>query len=145
MPLNDKVTIIQGDVFEYRFPKGTKFDTIYFDIWGYVNKDIYQEMKRLKLSYRKYKVSSRENPYAFMGCWAEWGGQTEGDFSRMATIVLKNGQTLQDDGKPGWNLGNKEEIEDCPRKRVFTITPTVSRLLKFTIMRLNELTNRGLA
>jgi 16S rRNA A1518/A1519 N6-dimethyltransferase RsmA/KsgA/DIM1 with predicted DNA glycosylase/AP lyase activity len=29
LPLNDKVTIIKGDVFDYQFPNGTKFDTIY--------------------------------------------------------------------------------------------------------------------
>jgi len=72
LPLNDKVKIIQGDVFEYDFPKGTKFDTIYFDIWNYTNSDVYEEMKFLKKKYRKYKRSSKENPNVYMSCWAEY-------------------------------------------------------------------------
>lgn len=72
LPLNDKVKIIQGDVFEYEFPKGTKFDTIYFDIWNYVNSDVYEEMKELKKKYRKHKRMSKENPNVYMGCWAEY-------------------------------------------------------------------------
>jgi len=73
LSLNEKVKIIQGDVFEYEFPKGTKFDTIYFDIWNYVNSDIYEkEMKLLKKKYRKYKRSSKENPNVFVKCWAEY-------------------------------------------------------------------------
>jgi len=72
LPLNEKVNIIQGDVFDYQFPRGTKFDTIYFDVWSYINSDIYQEMRELKKLYRKYKVSPKENPDAWMGCWAEW-------------------------------------------------------------------------
>lgn len=72
LPLNDKVTIIQGDVFDYEFPKGTKFDTIYFDIWDYINSDVYEEMKLLKKKYRKYKRMSKENQNVYMGCWAEY-------------------------------------------------------------------------
>lgn len=71
--LNDKVKIIQGDVFEHEFPKGTKFDTIYFDIWNYVNSDVYKnEMQLLKKKYRKYRQQSKINPNAFMSCWAEY-------------------------------------------------------------------------
>jgi len=72
LPINDKVKIIQGDVFEYEFPKGTKFDTIYFDIWSYISSDQYEEMKILKKKYRKYKRNSKENPKVFMSCWAEY-------------------------------------------------------------------------
>lgn len=72
LPLNDKVKILKGDVFGYQFPKGTKFDTLYFDVWSYINADIYTEMQQLKKLYRKYKVFSTVNPNAFMGCWAEW-------------------------------------------------------------------------
>ena len=71
--LNEKVKIIQGDVFDYEFPKGTKFDTLYFDIWNYVNSDVYEkEMKVLKKKYRKYKRSLKDNPNAFIKCWAEY-------------------------------------------------------------------------
>lgn len=73
LPLNKKVKIIQGDVFEYEFPKGTKFDTIYFDIWSWISDDIYNdEMKLLKKKYRKYRRLSKENPNVFMACWAEY-------------------------------------------------------------------------
>jgi spermidine synthase len=72
LPLNDKVKIIQGDVFDYQFPKGTKFDCIYFDIWNYVNSDVYEEMKELKKKYRKYKKSKKDNPNVYISCWAEY-------------------------------------------------------------------------
>jgi len=71
--LNEKAKIIQGDVFDYEFSKGTKFDTLYFDIWNYVNSDVYEnEMKILKKKYRKYKRSLKDNPNAFIKCWAEY-------------------------------------------------------------------------
>jgi len=70
LPLNSKVNIIQGDVFEYEFPKGTKFDTIYFDIWNYVNSDVYKEMQILRKKYRKYKRFKTENPNVYINCWA---------------------------------------------------------------------------
>lgn len=72
LPLNDKVTIIQGDVYEHTFPKGTKFNCIYFDIWNYVNSEVYQEMKKLKRKYLKYKRTLAEDPNAFIKCWAEY-------------------------------------------------------------------------
>jgi spermidine synthase len=76
LPLNEKVKIIQGDVFEYEFARGTKFDTIYFDIWNYVNEDVYEEMKTLKKKYRKYRRSTTENPNFYMACWAEYEAKT---------------------------------------------------------------------
>jgi hypothetical protein len=72
LPLNNKVKIINGDVFEYEFSKGTKFDTIYFDIWNYVNEDVYKEMAQLRKKYRKYKKFKTENPNVYMACWAEY-------------------------------------------------------------------------
>lgn len=72
LPINNKVKVIQGDIFTYEFPKGTKFDTIYFDIWNYINSDIYEEMKLLKKKYRKNLRSKKDNPNAFMSCWAEY-------------------------------------------------------------------------
>jgi predicted membrane-bound spermidine synthase len=72
LPLNDKVKIIQGDVFDYEFSKGTKFDCIYFDIWNYTNSDVYEEMKRLKKKYQKYKRSKKDNPNVYIACWAEY-------------------------------------------------------------------------
>lgn len=72
LPLNKKVKIIKGDVFNYKFPKDTKFDSIYFDIWNNINSDIYEnEMKLLKSRYRKYKVLNADNSNSFISCWAE--------------------------------------------------------------------------
>lgn len=76
LPLNDKVKIIQSDIFENKFPKGTKFDTIYFDIWNYVNEDVYEEMKELKKSYRRCLRSKKDNPNSWIGCWAEYEAKT---------------------------------------------------------------------
>lgn len=72
LPLNEKVKIIQGDVFDYEFTKGTKFDCLYFDIWNYVNSDVYKEMQLLKKKYRKFKRSPKDNPSSFIKCWAEY-------------------------------------------------------------------------
>lgn len=72
LPLNDKVKIVEGDVFAYTFERGTKFDCLYFDIWNYVNSDVYEEMKKLKNRYRKHKKTLAESPNAFIKCWAEY-------------------------------------------------------------------------
>lgn len=71
LELKNKVKIIHGDILENSFPRGTKFDTIYFDIWNYINSDVYEEMKALKKNYRRCLRSKKENPNAWMGCWAE--------------------------------------------------------------------------
>jgi hypothetical protein len=72
LPFNDKVKVMQGDIFDYKFEKGAKFDVIYFDIWNYVNSDVYEEMKELKKKYRKYLRAKKENPNSFIKCWAEY-------------------------------------------------------------------------
>lgn len=71
LSLNDKIKIVQGDIFENNFPRGTKFDTIYFDIWNYINSDIYEEMKELKKKYKRCLRSKKENSNSWIGCWAE--------------------------------------------------------------------------
>lgn len=77
LPLNNKVKIIHGDVFNHTFPKGTKFDSIYFDIWDWVNSDVWNnEMKPLKRKYQKYRRSLKENPNSFIKCWAEYQAKT---------------------------------------------------------------------
>jgi hypothetical protein len=76
LPLNDKVKIVQGDIFENNFPKGTKFDTIYFDIWNFINSDVYEEMKELKKMYRRCLRSKKDNPNSWIGCWAEHEAKT---------------------------------------------------------------------
>lgn len=77
LPLNDKVKIIHGDVFTYEHPKGTKFDSIYFDIWDWVNSEVWErEMKPLKRKYLKYRRPFKDNPNAFIKCWAEYQAKT---------------------------------------------------------------------
>lgn len=62
-----KVKIIQGDCFTHEFPKGQKFDTIYFDIWIDICSDNYEEQKKL---HRRYsKNLNRSNPNHFMDSW----------------------------------------------------------------------------
>ena len=48
-----KLKVIEGDVFDYEFPKTEKFDTIYFDIWPTISSDNVDEMKTLHKLYRK--------------------------------------------------------------------------------------------
>ena len=72
LPLNSKVKVIQGNIFEWVPSRGTKYDVIYFDIWNYVNSDVYEEMKILKNKFKGRLRSKKENPNRFMSCWAEW-------------------------------------------------------------------------
>lgn len=76
LPLNDKVKIINEDIFNNTFKRGTKFDTIYFDIWNFINSDVYEEMKELKKIYKRCLKSKKENPNSWMGCWAEQEAKT---------------------------------------------------------------------
>lgn len=75
LPLNDKVKIIQADVFTYK-PE-TKYDCIYMDIWSYVNCDVYEEMKQLKRKYGHYLKPKSDSPNRFNECWAEDYARTE--------------------------------------------------------------------
>ena len=53
---NDKLTIIQGDIYEWKPVKGTKYDTLYFDIWADSTTDKLEEMRKLHLRFKPYKV-----------------------------------------------------------------------------------------
>lgn len=69
LPLNDKVTVIHDDVYEWKPPRGKKYDTIWLDIWDNINSDIYKgEMLPLKNKYRRYLSKS---PNHWIKCWAE--------------------------------------------------------------------------
>lgn len=68
LPLNDKVTVIQGDVFEY-VPEDT-YNTIYLDIWNNANsRAVYEEQRPLRMRYRKYLVPKSEDPNRWIDCW----------------------------------------------------------------------------
>jgi len=67
LPLNGKASVICGDVFEWYPPKGTKYDTIYFDIWNDSGGDNYEDMK--KLNRRFARRLNRDNPDCWMSSW----------------------------------------------------------------------------
>ena len=68
LPLNEKVEVVNADVFEY-MPQ-EKFNTIYMDIWNYINTDVYRDsMKPLIVRYRKFLVPKQEDNNRFIDCW----------------------------------------------------------------------------
>lgn len=69
LPLNNKVTVIHDDVYEWKPQRGGKYDTIWLDIWDNINSDIYkEEMIPLKNKYRRYLSKSSQH---WIKCWAE--------------------------------------------------------------------------
>lgn len=50
------VTVVHDDIFEWLPEKGTKFDSIYFDIWPDVCSDDLEDDKLLRQRFRKYLV-----------------------------------------------------------------------------------------
>ena len=69
LKLNPKVNIICEDIYLSR-PE-ISFDCIYFDIWNYVNSDVYKDMLFLKDGFRRYLKPKAESPNRFIRCWAE--------------------------------------------------------------------------
>lgn len=71
LPLNSKVHIVHDDVFEYK--PLFKYNTIYMDIWNYINSDVYQrEMKPLISRYRRYLVPKLEDENRYIDCWCKY-------------------------------------------------------------------------
>jgi len=52
----DKLTVICGDIFEWKPPRGARYHTIYFDIWGTICRDNLPQMKRLHQKFRRRKT-----------------------------------------------------------------------------------------
>jgi len=50
------IKMICADIFDWRPEKGTKFDTIYFDIWPDISQDNLPEMAKLHQAFKGYKV-----------------------------------------------------------------------------------------
>lgn len=70
LPFNKKVKIINQDIFKYKIPNNTKYDTMYFDIYGKVDKDKYIEGKEwFEKNFKKYLISKKINPDRFIGSW----------------------------------------------------------------------------
>lgn len=70
LPLNGKVEIVNANVFDY--VPSEKYNTIYIDIWNYINDDVYQEqMKPLISRYRRYLVPKSEDENRYIDCWCK--------------------------------------------------------------------------
>ena len=61
---SSKLTVVCADIFEWAPPKGQKWDTIYFDIWGDISTDSLKDMGKL---HRKF--GRRKNPGGWMNSW----------------------------------------------------------------------------
>lgn len=59
-----KLTVVCADIFEWKVPKGQKWDCIYFDIWADICTDNLKGMTRL---HRKF--ARRKNPGGWMDSW----------------------------------------------------------------------------
>jgi hypothetical protein len=57
--------ILEGDIFEWRPPRGLKYDTIWFDIWSDVCTDALPEIAKLHQAFKHYKRSKN----SFMSSW----------------------------------------------------------------------------
>lgn len=67
LPLNEKTTVLCGDILKWYPPKGVLYDVMYFDIWNSVCGDHYEDMKRL---HRRFaRRLNRANPACWMGSW----------------------------------------------------------------------------
>lgn len=62
LPLNDKVRIIEGNIFEY-IPE-RKYDTMYIDIYGEETRQLNMWFKE---KFSKYLVDEKENPNRYIG------------------------------------------------------------------------------
>lgn len=76
LPLNEKVKILQGDIFEY-VPE-QRYHTIYIDIWPYINSEIYRnEMRPLISRYRKHLVQKSKDPDRYINCWCSYEAKND--------------------------------------------------------------------
>jgi len=51
-----KLAIIEGDIYEWKPAKGTKYDCIYFDIWAEQSTDDLEDMRTLHLRFKPFKL-----------------------------------------------------------------------------------------
>lgn len=59
-----KLKIIVADIFDWKPPKGTRYDCIYFDIWPDICEDNLKEIALLHQRFKGYKTKS-----GWMGSW----------------------------------------------------------------------------
>lgn len=66
-----KLHVIQADIYQWLPKRGTKFDTIYFDIWNGICEDNLPDMRKLSLRFRPYFNS--KNPNRYINSWSrDW-------------------------------------------------------------------------
>jgi hypothetical protein len=62
-----KLRLVTADIDTWRPPRGTRYDTIYFDIWPNACEDNLPHVARLHQAFKGYL--NRANPAAWMGSW----------------------------------------------------------------------------
>lgn len=62
-----RTTIVHGDIFKWRAPKGARYDWAWYDIWDTISDDNIPEMRRLKRRYATRMKGDRQQL-----CWAEY-------------------------------------------------------------------------
>ena len=60
-----KLQVVQGDIFSWRPPKGTTYDTLYFDVWADIASSNLDQMARLHQAFKGYK----RGPGSWMQSW----------------------------------------------------------------------------
>ncbi len=67
LPKSDRLQIVSGDIFTWKPSVGTKYNVIYFDIWGSISTDTLKEMSTL---HRRFARSlDRTDPKCWMDSW----------------------------------------------------------------------------
>lgn len=65
LPLNKKVNIVSADIHEFKTDQ--KYDTIYFDIWSYIDGNTVKEHDKLRRQFQRNL--NENNPLRYMGSW----------------------------------------------------------------------------
>ena len=66
-PGSEKLTVIWDDIFDWKVPKGTVYDCIYFDIWPDICTDNIEEIKKLHSRFKSKR--NMENDRGWMDSW----------------------------------------------------------------------------
>ncbi len=64
LPGAEKLNVVEADILTWKPPRGSKWDTIYFDIWPDICLDNLPQMQILHRRFGRYK-----NPGGWMGSW----------------------------------------------------------------------------
>jgi hypothetical protein len=84
LPNTEKLNIIAGDIFNWKPPRGARYDVIWFDIWPDVGPHRLPEMARLHRRFARYL--NRSNPK----CWMESWHRTEAKRILSAALGCEN-------------------------------------------------------